>query len=179
MPCSLESYQSGGEAVPVEVFVPSAIGPVPSVLIVHGSAGLGALYKADIVSFADALSARGIGAVLPHYFVAAKLKGSLTVVVINNEGGGIFGHLPVAKFDPPFEEYWATPQKVEIAKLCAAYGVPHRAVGSASSLRTVLRAQIGEPGLRVIEVKTDRKKDVETRRRLFAEAARVAGEALG
>lgn len=110
--------------------------------------------------------------------VAAKLKGSLTVVVINNEGGGIFGHLPVAKFDPPFEEYWATPQKVDLAKLCAAYDVPHRAVASASGLRTLLRIEVGEPGLRVIEVRTDRKKDVETRRRLFAEAAKAAGEAL-
>jgi len=110
--------------------------------------------------------------------LAAKLKGSLTVVVINNEGGGIFGHLPVATFDPPFEEYWATPQRVELAKLCSAYGVPHRAVGSASGLRTLLRAELGEPGLRVIEVRTDRKKDVETRRRLFAEAAKAAGEAL-
>jgi len=109
---------------------------------------------------------------------AAKLKGSLTVVVINNEGGGIFGHLPVAKFDPPFEEYWATPQKVEIAKLCAAYGVPHRIVSSASGLRTLLRTEVGQPGLRVIEIRTDRKKDAETRRRLFAEAAKAAGEAL-
>ena len=110
--------------------------------------------------------------------VAAKLKGSLTAVVINNDGGGIFGHLPVAKFEPPFEEYWATPQKVDLAKLCAAYGVPHRAVGSASGLRAVLRAEIGEPGLRVVEVKTNRKADVETRRRLFAEAAKAAGEAV-
>ena len=110
--------------------------------------------------------------------LAAKLKGSLTVVVINNEGGGIFGHLPVAKFDPPFEEYWATPQAVDLAKLCAAYGVPHRGVGSASGLRTLLRAELGEPGLRVIEVKTDRKKDVETRRRLFADAAKAAGAVL-
>ena len=110
--------------------------------------------------------------------LAAKLKGSLTVVVINNDGGGIFGHLPVAKFDPPFEEYWATPQAVDLAKLCAAYGVPHRGVGSASGLRTLLRVELGEPGLRVIEVKTDRKKDVETRRRLFAEAAKAAGAVL-
>ena len=110
--------------------------------------------------------------------LAAKLKGSLTVVVINNDGGGIFGHLPVAKFDPPFEEYWATPQAVDLAKLCAAYGVPHRGVGSALGLRTLLRVELGEPGLRVIEVKTDRKKDVETRRRLFAEAAKAAGAVL-
>jgi 2-succinyl-5-enolpyruvyl-6-hydroxy-3-cyclohexene-1-carboxylate synthase len=54
------------------------------------------------------------------FLVSAKLRGSLTVVLINNDGGGIFGHLPVAKFNPPFEEYWATPQRVDFAKLCAA-----------------------------------------------------------
>nr|MCU0793676.1 2-succinyl-5-enolpyruvyl-6-hydroxy-3-cyclohexene-1-carboxylic-acid synthase [Opitutaceae bacterium] len=51
--------------------------------------------------------------------VAAKLRGSLVAVVVNNAGGGIFGHLPVAAFNPPFEEYWATPQTVDLAALCA------------------------------------------------------------
>src|SRR5690606_38137038 len=54
-----------------------------------------------------------------------QLRGSLTIVVVNNNGGGIFNHLPVAAFDPPFEKYWATPQNVDLAKLCAAYGVGH------------------------------------------------------
>jgi 2-succinyl-5-enolpyruvyl-6-hydroxy-3-cyclohexene-1-carboxylate synthase len=110
--------------------------------------------------------------------VAAKLSGSLTVVLINNAGGGIFGHLPVAKFDPPFEEYWATPQRVEIATLCAAYSVPHRVVVTPEELRAALRAQVGEPGLRVLEVKTDRARDVATRRRLFEAAAQAVGAVL-
>jgi 2-succinyl-5-enolpyruvyl-6-hydroxy-3-cyclohexene-1-carboxylate synthase len=110
--------------------------------------------------------------------VAAKLRGSLTVVVINNEGGGIFGHLPVARFDPPFEEYWATPQRVELAKLCAAYTVPHRLVITTAELRAVLREETGAAGLRVLEVKTDRTRDAAMRKRLFAEAARAAGAAL-
>jgi 2-succinyl-5-enolpyruvyl-6-hydroxy-3-cyclohexene-1-carboxylate synthase len=38
------------------------------------------------------------------FLLRPKLKGSLTVVLINNRGGGIFGHLPVAQFEPPFEE---------------------------------------------------------------------------
>lgn len=38
---------------------------------------------------------------------------------------GIFGHLPVAQFEPPFEEFFATPQEVDFAKLVAAYGVEH------------------------------------------------------
>ena len=58
----------------------------------------------------------------------ARLKGSLTVVLINNRGGGIFEHLPVASFDPPFEEFFATPQDVDFATLCAAHAVPHTLV---------------------------------------------------
>ena len=113
------------------------------------------------------------------FLVSAKLKGSLTVVVINNNGGGIFGHLPVAQFNPPFEEYWATPQHVDFAKLCAAYDVPHALVATPEVLRERLRVQVGEPGVRVIEVRTDRTRDAATRQRLFAEAARAAGDAVG
>jgi 2-succinyl-5-enolpyruvyl-6-hydroxy-3-cyclohexene-1-carboxylate synthase len=113
------------------------------------------------------------------FLSAPKLRGSLTVVVINNQGGGIFGHLPVAKFDPPFEEYWATPQRVDFAKLCAAYEVPHCLAATPAELGKLLRAQVGVPGLRIIEVRTDRSKDVVTRQRLFAAAAQAAGDALG
>ncbi len=38
------------------------------------------------------------------FLLRPKLRGSLTVVLINNRGGGIFEHLPVAQFEPPFEE---------------------------------------------------------------------------
>lgn len=110
---------------------------------------------------------------------APRLRGALTVVVINNQGGGIFGHLPVAKFDPPFEEYWATPQSVDLAKLCAAYAVPHRLVATPAELRSALQADVARPGLRVLEARTERRQDVDTRRRLFAAAARAAGEAAG
>jgi 2-succinyl-5-enolpyruvyl-6-hydroxy-3-cyclohexene-1-carboxylate synthase len=112
------------------------------------------------------------------FLIAPKLRGSLTVVVINNEGGGIFGHLPVAKFNPPFEEYWATPQRVDFGKLSAAYAVPHCLAATPAELREKLRAQVGDPGMRVIEVRTDRAKDVATRQRLFAAAALAAGDAL-
>jgi 2-succinyl-5-enolpyruvyl-6-hydroxy-3-cyclohexene-1-carboxylate synthase len=113
------------------------------------------------------------------FLVAAKLRGSLTVVLINNQGGGIFGHLPVARFNPPFEEFWATPQTVDFARLCAAYGVAHYAAKTPGELRGLLVAEVGQPGLRVIEVRTDRTQDVATRQRLLKEAAQAAGDALG
>jgi 2-succinyl-5-enolpyruvyl-6-hydroxy-3-cyclohexene-1-carboxylate synthase len=98
------------------------------------------------------------------------LRGSLTVVLINNNGGGIFDHLAVAQFDPPFEKFWATPQPVDFAKLCAAYGVTHVAVRDEAHLLE-LTTTLPESGLRVLEVRTDRKHDAAFRKKLFAEVA--------
>lgn len=39
-----------------------------------------------------------------------RLRGHLTVVLINNQGGGIFELLPIAEFNPPFEDFFATPK---------------------------------------------------------------------
>ena len=112
------------------------------------------------------------------FLLAPRLRGSLTVVVVNNAGGGIFGHLPVAAFNPPFEEYWATPQRVDFGRLCSAYSVEHHAVAGAAELAAKLREVVGVPGLRVLELRTDRIKDAATRKRWLAEAARAAGDAV-
>lgn len=103
-----------------------------------------------------------------------KFQGSLTIVLINNNGGGIFGHLPVAQFDPPFEEFFATPQKVDFGRLCAAYGVEHRVVRSVAHLGRLLRRLPGR-GVRVLEVRTDRKRDAAFRQALFARVAGLLG----
>ncbi|MBI2812713.1 MAG: 2-succinyl-5-enolpyruvyl-6-hydroxy-3-cyclohexene-1-carboxylic-acid synthase [Opitutae bacterium] len=95
-----------------------------------------------------------------------RFKGSLTVVLINNRGGGIFGHLPVARFDPPFEEFFATPQQADFRKLCAAYAVKHVAVPDQAHLAGLLR-RLPARGVRVLEVRTDRKRDAATRQAIF------------
>jgi 2-succinyl-5-enolpyruvyl-6-hydroxy-3-cyclohexene-1-carboxylate synthase len=93
-------------------------------------------------------------------------RGALTVVVINNDGGGIFEHLPVAQFDPPFEEFFATPQAVDLAALCAAHGVAHERVADWAGF-TALISTLPDRGLRVLEVRTDRKHDAAARRQLL------------
>jgi 2-succinyl-5-enolpyruvyl-6-hydroxy-3-cyclohexene-1-carboxylate synthase len=107
------------------------------------------------------------------FLTLPRFKGSLTIVLINNEGGGIFGHLPVAQFDPPFEKYFATPQAANFAKLCAAYGAGHVQVRDWRHFAALL-ARLPRRGVRVLEIRTDRKRDVVTRSRLFAAAVRVA-----
>ncbi len=97
---------------------------------------------------------------------AHKFEGSLTVVVINNEGGGIFENLPVAAFNPPFEEFFATPQRVSIEGLARAHGVDYARPESWDALKELLRS-LPEKGVRVVELKTDRKRDTALRREIF------------
>lgn len=103
-----------------------------------------------------------------------RLNGSLTIVLINNEGGGIFEHLPVAQFEPPFEDYFATPQSVDFKKLCMAHGIEHVAVDDLAQLRGLV-ALLPESGIRILEVRTDRKQDAAFRKRLFKHAAAQLG----
>ncbi len=108
------------------------------------------------------------------WLLLQKFRGSLTVVLINNRGGGIFEHLPVAQFEPAFEEFFATPQSVDFAKLCSAYGVPHTVVGSWTELGELV-ATLPTSGIRVLEIKTDRKRDAAIRKRWFAELSEGLG----
>lgn len=108
------------------------------------------------------------------FLLRPKLRGSLTIVLINNNGGGIFEHLPVAEFEPPFETFFATPQEVDFAKLCAAHGVGYMLVRDMAQLAELVR-ELPAQGLRVLEVRTDRKLDAATRKRLFRAVAEQIG----
>ena len=79
----------------------------------------------------------------------------LTVVVVNNDGGAIFGLLEQggAEHGRAFERVFGTPHGVDLAALCAATGTPHRRVTTRAELRAALADRAG---LQVVEVLTDR-----------------------
>jgi len=105
------------------------------------------------------------------FLLARELRGSLTVVLMNNDGGGIFEHLPVAQFEPPFERFFGTPQSVDFARLSATYGVAHTVVRDWRHFERLL-GRLPARGVRVLEVRTDRKRDAAFRKALFAAAAK-------
>ncbi len=92
---------------------------------------------------------------------ARYLNGSLTIILINNQGGGIFEMLPISDFNPPFEEYFATPQTVNISDLCHAYGIQHTLIKTWEQLIQQIKnlALKNHPPLRVLEFCTDRTAD--------------------
>ncbi len=92
-----------------------------------------------------------------------KFIGHLTIVLINNNGGGIFEMLPISEFEPPFEELFATPQNIDFAQLCKTYGVEHELITSWQELSIKLNP-LPKLGIRVLEIRTNRKADAKWRK---------------
>ncbi|NJL02301.1 MAG: 2-succinyl-5-enolpyruvyl-6-hydroxy-3-cyclohexene-1-carboxylic-acid synthase [Spirulinaceae cyanobacterium SM2_1_0] len=104
------------------------------------------------------------------FLSARQLVGSLTIVLINNQGGGIFEWLAIAAFDPPFEEYFATPQAVDFRQLCATYGIDYHLIADEQQFRQLLAA-LPRQGVRLLEVRTERRREAQWRQDLFTRLA--------
>ena len=101
-------------------------------------------------------------------------RADLTVVVVNDDGGGIFTTLepgePARAAD--FERVFGTPTGAALAPLCAAYGVDHLLVESAEELRAAVAE--APRGLRGLEVRTAR----DGHRSAHAQRRELAAQAL-
>jgi 2-succinyl-5-enolpyruvyl-6-hydroxy-3-cyclohexene-1-carboxylate synthase len=96
-----------------------------------------------------------------------EVRPDLTVVVLNDDGGGIFALLEqgAAEYSEQFERVFGTPHGADLAALCAGYGVSHTLAGSDAELRESLESR---RGLRVVEVRTDRSRLRDLHARLHA-----------
>jgi 2-succinyl-5-enolpyruvyl-6-hydroxy-3-cyclohexene-1-carboxylate synthase len=86
---------------------------------------------------------------------------NLQVVVVDDDGGGIFGlleHGDLGRLGPErqarFERIFGTPQNADLAALCAGYDVGHHLVDDVEHLRKALADP--PPGTSVIQVRVDR-----------------------
>lgn len=76
----------------------------------------------------------------------------LCLVVVNNDGGGIFSTLEQAAYPDSFERVFGTPHGADLAALAAAARLPYRRIERAADLPSALSGD----GLRLVEVQTDR-----------------------
>jgi 2-succinyl-5-enolpyruvyl-6-hydroxy-3-cyclohexene-1-carboxylate synthase len=97
----------------------------------------------------------------------------LAVVVVDNDGGGIFSFLPQASALPaaPFERLFGTPHGVKPEHLAAAHGLASITVESADGLAPTIAATAAAGGVHVVVVRTDRSANVELHAELHAAVA--------
>ncbi len=77
------------------------------------------------------------------------------IIVLNNGGGGIFGHLPQAQL-AGFERYWLTPPRLDLEKAADLFGLGYRRVVHQSEFVPALKQGLQSPGANLIEVTIDR-----------------------
>ena len=91
--------------------------------------------------------------------VLAASGAPLTVVLVDNRGGGIFHFLPVAAEQDIFERHFAAPGVLDPGLACAAVGVPHEVVSG--PLEPFLQEAWAQQRPRVLHVRTNRERNVE------------------
>ncbi len=151
----------------VESFAPARPDP-PRVLSNRGANGIdGTVSTAyGVASVSDGPVVLLIGDVALLHDVGGLLAGrrlglDLDIVLINNDGGGIFEFLAVAGEEDFFEEHVATPHGVEFAHLAAVYGCAYSRVHDLEAVGGAL----GRGGTTIVEVRTDRAENLALHRR--------------
>jgi 2-succinyl-5-enolpyruvyl-6-hydroxy-3-cyclohexene-1-carboxylate synthase len=93
-------------------------------------------------------------------------EGRATIIVLDNDGGGIFSYLPPADL-PEFEQLFGTPHGLDLVSIARAHGVTAERLDDTSDIAAALE----HDELRVIVVPIDRAKSLERHRALWDAAA--------
>jgi 2-succinyl-5-enolpyruvyl-6-hydroxy-3-cyclohexene-1-carboxylate synthase len=135
-----------------------------------------------VLLIGDVALAHDIGGLL----AARRLGLKLTIVLIDNGGGGIFDFLPVsgAKVarQPDADEdiytrHIATPTGLDFADAAALYGLAHERVDTIAAFRAAIeRALSPQAGSTIVHVSTDRQSNVELHRRVWDAVARALAQ---
>jgi len=92
---------------------------------------------------------------------AKKYNISLTVILLNNDGGGIFNLLPISKFENTFEEFFGTSHGLDFAPIVSAYDCEHILIQDWLHFHQALLSSLSAKGTQVLEVRSDRQRNKE------------------
>jgi 2-succinyl-5-enolpyruvyl-6-hydroxy-3-cyclohexene-1-carboxylate synthase len=182
----------------IETFWPARADP-PRVLCNRGASGIDGIVSAAFGASAAAADGAGpvvllIGDVaLAHdiggLLAARRLDLKLTIVLIDNGGGGIFDFLPVSSTpmaqaqdgrdsaweatapdgngEDIYTRHIATPTGLDFAKAAELYGLEHERVGDVREFRAALERALVADGASIVEVGGLRAANVELHRRVW------------
>ena len=94
--------------------------------------------------------------------------GNITIVLLHNDGGGVFRRLPIAQGHAQFERLFLTPHGLEFAPAAQMYGLEHLLVADEdrATLAEAMRASLLSSSPTIIELRTDGARDEGLRRKL-------------
>jgi 2-succinyl-5-enolpyruvyl-6-hydroxy-3-cyclohexene-1-carboxylate synthase len=104
--------------------------------------------------------------------LAAKLHGlRATIILINNDGGGIFSFLPQAAHPEHFEQLFGTPHGLDFRPAAELYGAAYHRPETWDDFRAAVKDGLRLDGLSMVEVRTRRESNVTMHRQVWAAVA--------
>ena len=96
------------------------------------------------------------------------LRFPVTIVCLNNNGGGIFSHLPIAEHKDVFETYFKTPHNLSFENAAKMFGLSWVKPHTPDVLLANLRASWSAQQSSLLEIETSERKNAELRQRLHS-----------
>jgi len=127
--------------------------------------GIAACNKPTILITGDLSFLHDFGALS----IASKYSVPLVIVVINNNGGGIFESLPIGKGEEKLKEYFVTPHNLELSEIVKAFRIRYQLINNKTKLKNQILKSLTKKSTTVLEVKTDAGKSSELRKKYFDE----------
>lgn len=105
-----------------------------------------------------------------------------TIVLLHNDGGGIFSFLPQAQDQEQgqehFEELFGTPHGLDFRPATEMYGLDYQRPADWQAFRLALQHSLNAPGVSLIEVRTERRANAELHRTLWEAVAQTVENLL-
>ncbi len=102
-----------------------------------------------------------------------------TIVLLNNNGGGIFQRLPIHEHEPEFTQYFLTPHDLDFSHAARLYDLEHFAVADRAAFRAAFSTCVESGRAQIIEVRTDARADLLRREEIIEDVGmqldRMAG----
>ena len=111
--------------------------------------------------------------------LASTYEIDVTIVILNNNGGGIFSFLPQSEHLDVFEKYFGTPHGLTFEAAATLYKLGYKKVTGYADFRQSVQESLATPGTTVIEVPSDRSKNTEQHRRIWNAVSKQLLETTG
>ena len=109
--------------------------------------------------------------------LAATYGINLTIVVINNSGGGIFSFLPIAHAGmEKYDQFWITDTGLNIEKVADLYNCRYYFIKDLEELKNNIRYSFNLEGVKIIEVKTVISENITDHQNFIGKVERLIAE---
>jgi 2-succinyl-5-enolpyruvyl-6-hydroxy-3-cyclohexene-1-carboxylate synthase len=93
----------------------------------------------------------------------------IRIILLNNDGGGIFQRLPIKDYDPAFTDLFLTRHGLDFSHAAALYGLDYKLATTREEFEAAIARPItGAPNAQIIELRTDSAHDLARRQEIMA-----------